>query len=703
MSARSASYDLGLQPPVERVARSQPAYPTPSGAPVPLPPAGPINGTPPVPPTRPLNERERPRRGHRRRRRHAGFFGRLFGRSRHHHRSPSGTRERAVAKRFLPALLTAAVVTSAWCVMFLPICKSYEMVGEPGGRISVLDYLMARRAASRAAANQAEGDWEAALHYARLGIARDPAARAANRVLLAGLSREGAPQRASDLAEIRTAGRRLLKLGPGNGSDLRLALKAAMTSADFELVIGRLLPQAQTLEPDLQELLLDALLRTGRWLEEITTVRALLEAPDLPPALQIYRTAFLAQRGDDATADTAWEELRRAGAGGTYSAIASRLLIDVAEHRQNLPAMREALFRLIRQGDDLLHDHLHVWNLMLAEGPKEEVAQLIRNRTRQPRTPTELVACLELMGAVGLYAEAQMLEQESYYSGLDDGRGYLAYLLILHQAPPEKTPAELPLLGADLRTGAFDSVTTQVLESLTQGLLADAEGRAQQAQQAYDRLAQASQARPDLLLRTARFLLALGQPHRAGLLASRSESVLRSDRAYWQLRQQIALASRNTTDLMLASQRVVELAPNDRLGLSCLGLSEVLDRREVTDNPEVLSRNLSLHPDRAKRNLYLALAHAWLGQSDLALARLDQLEIDALETGDRDLAQFARCEALFKQGDLEESQRLAAMLEKAPLFAAQSRWLVSVGLITDDAEVTATLPDPAPPGLVAKP
>lgn len=669
---------------------------------MPLPAAGPINGTPPVPPTRPLNERERPRRGHRRRRRHASFLGRLFGRSHHRHRSPSGTRERAVAKRFLPALLTAAVVTSVWCVVFLPICKSYEVVGEPGGRISVLDYAMARRAASRAAASQAEGDWEAALHFARLGVARDPASRAANRVLLAGLGREGAPQRASELAEIRTAGRRLLKLGPGNGSDFRLALQAAMTSADFELVIGRLLPQAQTLEPDLQELLLDALLRTGRWLEEIATVRALLEAPNLAPSLQIYRTAFVAQRGNDATADTAWEELRRAGTEGTYSAIASRLLIDVAEDRQNLPVMRAALFRLIRQGDDLLHDHLHVWNLMLGEGYKEEVALLLRNRTRQPRTPNELVACLELMGAVGLYAEAQMLEQESYFSGLDDGRGYLACLLILHQAPPEKLSADLPLLGTDLRTGAFDSVTTQVLESLTQGLLADAEGRAQQAQQAYDRLTQASQARPDLLLRTARFLLALGQPHRAGLLASRSEPTLRGDRAYWQLRQQIALASRNTTDLMLASQRVVELAPHDRLGLAYLGLSQVLDRREVADNPDLLSRNLSLHPDRTKRNLYLALAHAWLGQSDLALTRLDQLPLDSLEAGDVELAQFARCEALFKQGEVEESQRLAALLKKPLLFAAQSRWLVSVGLIVD-GEVATTPPNPTLPDLVGKP
>lgn len=703
MSARSASYDLGLQPPAERVARSQTAYPAPSAVPGTLPSPGPINGTAPVPPTRPLNERERPRRGHRRRRRHGGFFRRLFRRS-HHHRSPSGTRERAVAKRFLPALLTAAAVTSAWCFMFLPICKSYEVVGEPGGRISVLDHLMARRAAGRAAASQAEGDWEAALHFARLGIARDPASRAANRVLLAGLSREGAPQRASDLAEIRTAGRRLLKLGLDNGADFRLALQAAMTSADFELVIGRLLPQAQTLEPDLQALLLDALLRTGRWLEELTTVRALLEAPNLPPALQLYRTAFVAQHGEDAAAKSAWEELRRAGTdeGSSYSAVASRLLIDVAEDRQNLPAMRAALFRLIRHGDDLLHDHLHVWNLMLAEGPKDEVAKLMLNRTRQPRTPDELVACLELMGAVGLYAEAQMLEQESYFSGLDDGRGYLACLLILHRAPPEKVPADLPLLGTDLRTGAFDNVTTQVLESLTQGLLADAEGRTQQAQQAYDRLAQAAQARPDLLLRTARFLLALGEPHRAGLLASRSEPALRADRAYWQLRQQIALASRTITDLMLASQRVVELAPTDRLGLAYLSLSQVLDRREAAENPDALSRNLALHPDRTKRNLYLALAYAWLGQSDLALARLDQLPADALETGDDQLARFARCEALFKQGELEESRSLAQSLEEKALFVAQRRWLASVGLLPE-AEIATSPPSPNPPSLVGKP
>jgi tetratricopeptide (TPR) repeat protein len=668
-----------------------------------LPPAGPINGTPPVPATRPLSERERPHRGHRRRRRHAGFFGRLFSRSRHHRRSPSGTRERAVAKRFLPALLTAAVVTSVWGVMFLPLCRSYEVVGEPGGRISVLDYLMARRAASQAAASQAEGDWETALHFARLGVTRDPASRAANRVLLAGFSREGVTPRASDLVEIRTAGRRLLKLAPNDGVDLRLSLRAAMTGADFELVIGRLLPQAPTLEPDLQEMLLDALVRTGRWSEETATVRALLEVPDLPPSLRLYRSAFLAQRGDDPTANAAWEELQRAGTDGAYPAIASRLLIDVAEHRQNLPVMRAALFRLIRQDEDLLHDHLHVWNLMRAEGHDKDVALLIRNRTRQPRTPDELVACLELMGSVGLYTEAQMLEEEAYYSGLDDGRGYLACLLILYRARDAELTTELPLLGADLRSGAFDATTTQVLESLTQGLVADAEKRPQQAQQAYDRLVQAAQTRPDLLLRTAQFLLTLGQPERAGLLASRTESALRGDRAYWGLRQQIALAARNTTELMLASERVVELAPNDRLGLAYLSLSQVLDRRELTDSPDVLRRNLSLHPDRAKRNLYLALAHAWLGQADLALARLKQVPADTLETGDRHLAYFARCEALFQLGEIEECHTLARLLVEDQLFVAQRRWLAGVGLAAEADTEVSEVPRPTLPGLVGKP
>lgn len=592
-------------------------------------------------------------------------------------------------RRLLPLGLVG-LVTALWCLLFLPLFHGFGTApGESRGR-SLVELLTAHRLASHATRHAEQGDWKEAVRLARLAVLQRPNSPDANRILLVCLRQDAGKHAALDPQEVHHAVTRLLA-SSSDAADVNLAMSAAMDVGDYQPVMDRLLPEVGTLSIELQGLLLEALVSANQLFDQPRpgAVRQVLARPDLDESLRGYRTALAAAEVGSPGAEAAWTALVQAGvAGPSYSRVASRLLLQVATARQDIGRAREALFRLSSHGDDLLWDHLGYWGILVREQRADEVRLLVQNRVRPARTTGELVAGLQLMGDLGLHGEAVALLREGSAAGIEDGRGILACLQALCRSGRWK---DLRMIEPCLTRDGVNRTTASLLEHLVLALVAQNEGRLDDADFSFRRLLEESNARPQMAQDIASALLAIQEPARAELLAQRVEWDLRGSASYWALRQEIAFRTRNPTALVLASRRALEVAPQDPSAQANLAWSEIIERGKPRQPLSAILRQLALHPLGPRRELGQALAAAWYGEGAALQAALARLSLEELDPPDRELARFARCETLVTAARMQEALDLAITLQEASLFPAQRSWLsLTLGTLRGDGTVAGS-------------
>jgi tetratricopeptide (TPR) repeat protein len=188
-----------------------------------------------------------------------------------------------------------------------------------------------------------------------------------------------------------------------------------------------------------------------------------------------------------------------------------------------------------------------------------------------------------------------------------------------------------------------------------------------------------------------RFLSGL-ERHRLGMVAAQlagaCETVLSDAASYWELRQRLAIAAKNTFELQYAAKRTLELDPSSVNARADLGFALLVQRR---DAPTVLKDSetaLNDFPTNAALRINLGSALAQLRRWQESLEALNLAPRDALTAERKGLASLANIEALAGLGRKQEARVLLKEIDRKALFPEQTRWLDQILV---DGVVAATV------------
>src|SRR2546425_1267360 len=309
-------------------------------------------------------------------------------------------------------ILAGFILLLVFLALFLPrIWRTTPPGFLPVIRISGLDMAQAWSLRRSALRSMKAGDLDQAAYAWQAAVARNPAnpelVRGALRHVLQ-LERPGPKQQGSAIRQSFW----LLRLTGTNAADAELVSRVYEKFQLYDLLVGLLGPREGRLTVAEEAAYLKGLFHTGQMAPFATRWEQLKGQPLVAPDLVLYHDPFLGGWGPPSTWGEARGRLEAALTNPEQPILANRLQLFVCARLNDPNRYLASLQRLEQAQSDTLLEHAVYWQLLAAQGRREEARTLLRSFPRPPSSAAEALRLAEIQVALGLSAEArQFLEQ----------------------------------------------------------------------------------------------------------------------------------------------------------------------------------------------------------------------------------------------------------------------------------------------------
>jgi len=278
------------------------------------------------------------------------------------------------------------------------------------------------------------------------------------------------------------------------------------------------------------------------------------------PEMMIYRNAWVVTVGNVGNPFAAQEALNSARNDPAHRILANRLQLSVSFARQDLETFADAMRQLEDEHADQLGHHVYQWLLLFSSGRQEEARELARNYSHPPATPSEVSFAAEGFHRIGLADNAiAYLEQHIRRFSFEPELWLLEGTYLMEA----KRWTDLRALALAIRN---DPSLQSQLDAYSYFAEAIAEGRLDRpeaASNAASRITRSAIPSQSLAREMARTLRTEGFAKIAVDILRPLKESLKDSSEFWFEYTVAAFSANSDEDILPASQRALELLPND--------------------------------------------------------------------------------------------------------------------------------------------
>jgi predicted Zn-dependent protease len=463
----------------------------------------------------------------------------------------------------------------------------------------------------------------------------------------------------------------LLRLTQTNLADLELIARVSEHFEWFETLAHYVAPLVDRVSPSAQAAYTKALFREHR-LREFEQRLAKEEKNLSDPELALYRLAWIAGWGKGAERSEAEQALKREIQGGKQNVLAARLYMDACANRSNLQGYSECLEQLATRDEATANDHATYWDLLAANGRKEQAIKLAQAFSKPPASAVELVHLAQSYNSLGLSEQARDLLKRFTPSFRQSPMVWAAYASLLEM---EKNWPELHELSVRMRADAAARNILWGYGYMLEGRAEYEQDRKATAEIAFGRAAECGYDFPSIGMLVARELTRMHSAKNALQILSALEPSLGHDFNYWDAVFETAYTAQDSALVLKASEHCYALKPDDIAIRNRYAAALMLNRSNPEEAIQLTLQLYSKFPRSAAAAINHSCALLLNERAGEARALLEKIQPETLgptESAAYYLALFEAYHAL-KLWDLawKTSDRIAT----GALFPTQQKWL----------------------------
>ena len=540
----------------------------------------------------------------------------------------------------------------------------------PQIKVRGLDLLQAwslRRSAER---DEAAGRIPAAIQAWTSAVANNSGDPQNLRGLLRTLASQPLPDRAwAGVGQYAAAN--VLRLTHTNLADLELAVNFYQRYEHYDWASGRLLDPDKPTSPALTAALLRALFQSGQmqrfkavWQQRGTTVAS-------QPESALYHAAWQAGWGPagEATAGQAW--LEAAVAEPALRPLALALLLRVHYKTLDLASYERRLAELTDLHADTLKESIAHWLLMELSGQRDRAITLARAGTTLPQSAGEAEQLLAAWARLGLYEEgadfiSRQMPAFSYEPVIWVRAGELL--------TAGKRWDDLRALAVALRSNFRLKSQLGNYSLFLEGVANHGLGRPQEAEEEFNEFAKELPKDPSITFQTAVLLTRLGYPGPAAVVLHQLEKVAGNDLTFWRQLQLTAFEGRQAEQLLMASEKVYQLQPDDATATN-FAAALLMMRERPSEAVQLTLQLYSRAPQSLAARVNHALALVQNGRLEEGEQLLETVPMDELTGPTRSVLQFVWFQYYRQGGRVAAAKAAADRIDVRHLFPPQVQWL----------------------------
>ena len=415
----------------------------------------------------------------------------------------------------------------------------------------------------------------------------------------------------------------------------------------------------------LQKAELRALFLEGRVREFGLKWEALSKETAASPDLDLFRVTYLAGWGTPDEAKESMERLNRAMKNPETQLLAHRLNLFVCVSRLDPEAYKKSLDFLVRQNRDRPSQHLGFWTLLAELDRKSEAMEYASVYAIPPRSAIEAVQFAEAFVNLGMRDIAfQFLQRYSVDYSSSEGMWFAQAEILISQERWQ----ELYFLAVSMREEAGISEVVMGFSYFLEGRAEFERGRDGLAQKAFRTIKRYSLEGSRVGIHIAANLFDWGYATEARDVLVGLEEVFQDQLVYWELLFEVAKELRSSRDLLLATENLYQLKPNDFATKN--NYAAVLLSMRIRPEEAITLTFQALNQDSGNPSSKINHAHALLlnDRVDEAAALLDELNPGLLILPLRHGYYLAWLEIEFQRGRIDQVKRYGEMIDEQYLL-----------------------------------
>lgn len=466
----------------------------------------------------------------------------------------------------------------------------------------------------------------------------------------------------------------LLRPSKTNAEDHRLAAAFYSRYELFDLAIPKFRNPADCASAEAALLLLKAHFTVGNW-EAIPTVwQKYAGFLGVIPEAELYRLAGAALLNPSDARASEIATLRNLAENKTNGVrpLALHLLIQIDSARADLNSVRRSLALLEDSHEEQLHDYLYLAETLNDNGFADEARNVVQNVSLRSETVFVAEHQLKLWSKLGLDA-----------LGVD----FVHHNLVKDQFHFRLILAATPML---VKSGKSDELRTLAIYvrkvSYLQGILGSYDvylnaiaelvsGNRPKAEVLLQHYVENPPAYAPAILQIAGELSSNGFSLLAVRLLEKADFDFGNSVPAWGQVLSIAGQARSSKLLMMASRRLHDLTPNDRLIANNFAVSLLLTRRQADQAIALTLPLISDFPEVVSLRINHAVALIQLGRAKEAETLLNGIDPNRLPLEERTGSYFAWTVCQSELGHFDNVKMGNTQIDRTRLFPEQIRWL----------------------------
>ena len=568
------------------------------------------------------------------------------------------------------ALIATMLVVLALGLLLPRIWVTSPEDYSPQIKVRGLDLLQAwslRRSAER---DVAAGRIPSAIQAWTSAMANNAADPQNLRGLLSSLASQPRPDRA--LAGIgQYAAASLLRLTHTNLADLELAVSFHQRYEQYDWVSSRLLDSGPPTSPAFTAALLRALFQSGQmqifeavWQQRGTTVAS-------QPESALYHAAWQAGWGPSGEATAGQVRLEAAVADPAGRPLALALLLRVHYKTLDLTSYERRLAELTDLHADTLKDSITHWLLLELSGQRDRAIALAHAETRLPQSAGEAEHLLAAWMRLGLYDEGADFINRQVPSF---SHAPVIWVRAGELLTTGKRWDDLRTLAVALRANFRLQEALGNYPKFLEGVASYGLGRKPEAEAAFDEFAKDVPKDPAIGFQSAVLLTRLGFPGPAGIVLHELEKVAGNNLTFWRQLQLTAFEGRQAEQLLLASEKVYQLQPDD-VSATNFAAALLMMRERPSQAVQLTLQLYSQAPESPLARINHALALVQNGRREEGEELLKTVPPEELTSPARSVLEFGWFQCHRQAGRVAAAKAAAEQIDVRHLFPPQVQWL----------------------------
>ena len=572
--------------------------------------------------------------------------------------------------RFRWALIATTLVFLSLGLLLPRIWITSPEEYSPQIKVRGLDLLQSWSLRHSAERDEAAGRIPAAIQAWMSATANNAADPQNLRGLLRTLARQPLPERAW-LGVGQQSAASLLRLTHTNLPDLELAVSFHQRYDQQEWVSSRLVDATMPTSPTLTAALLRALFQSGQmqkfeavWQQRSATVAS-------QPESALYHAAWQAGWGPSAEAAAGQACLEAAVTEPALRPLALSLLLRVHYKKLDLASYERRLAELADLHADTLKDNITHWLLLDLSGQRETAITLARAETTLPQSAGEAEQLLAAWMRLGLYNEGAdfISKQLPAFS-----QGPVIWVRAGQLLTTGKRWDDLRALALALRANFRLKAQLGNYSMFLEGVANHGLGRPQEAEEEFNEFAKELPKDPSITFQTAVLLTRLGYPGPAAVVLHQLEKVAGNDLTFWRQLQLTAFEGRQAEQLLMASEKIYQLQPDDESATNFA--AALLMMRERPSEAVQLTLQVYTHsPQSRLARVNHALALVQNGRLEEGEQLLKTVSPQDLTDSARSVLQFVWFQCHRQAGRIAAAKAAAELIDVRHLFPPQVQWL----------------------------